>query len=127
MKYLLVLALSVFASSAFANEPIDAVKQYYDAGIKNDIKAIREAITNPNDYQDGMSFMIKSYTLGSPISNGNQIVFPTKAGEIEFETILEKINDQWKVNFLKTFKSALKSASASHKVSGNLSVTPSSK
>lgn len=127
MKYLLVLALSVFTPFAFANEPIDAVKQYYDAGIKNDIKAIREAITNPYDYQDGMSFMMKSYTLGSPISNANLVIFPTKAGEIEFETIVEKINDQWKVNFSKTFKSALKSASASHKVSGNLSVTPSIK
>ena len=124
MKLIFVLFTTIVIGcmeNNFLHSPNVVAEKYYDALIINDMEAASLYATDrsqlPND--PSVRFTMKEYILSKANIDKNYATIHTTTndnnGEITFETMLEKIDGNWKINVKQTMLEMFESATANDK------------
>jgi hypothetical protein len=132
MKYytlMLVALLMGCSQSVDTAVQVSVASDFYDALMKNDIKAARSLIVNKAYLEDdgSTSFDLKRYKIINTVVNNDKAIISTEVmssmGKISFETVLEENNGVWKVNLPATMSNMARSAMKKKHVKGEVKLT----
>jgi hypothetical protein len=127
---LLLTALLIGCSQSIdTSVPVSVASEFYDALMKNNIKAARSLIINESNLEDDgtTSFDVKSYKIINTVINNNKAILTTETtysmGEISFDTVLEENNGVWKVNMPTTMNNMARSAMKKNHIKGKVELS----
>ena len=132
MKFyiLILVALLIGCSQNIdSSAPVSVASEFYDALMKNNIKAARSLIINESNLEDDgtTSFDVKSYKIINTVINNNKAILTTETaysmGKISFDTVLEENNGVWKVNMPTTMNNMARSAMKKNHIKGKVGLS----
>ena len=131
MKFSVILSLLFVSASTIAadNRSVITATNFYEALKTNQIGVARALIIKQGNLPDdgSTSFDISKYYFSeSNESKSSSIIETTtvnKKGTLSFNTVLEKINGNWKVDFNKTILNMARGAVNKKQVGGKVEIT----
>ena len=131
MKFSVILSLLFVSASTIAanNSSVITATNFYEALKTNQIGVARTLIIKPENLPDdgSTSFDISKYYFSKSNETKNSSIVETTTvnnkGTLSFNTVLEKVNGNWKIDFNKTILNMARGAVNKKQVGGKVEIS----